>query len=106
MNMVPVDFDGHAADIFGGLYPLKTLLDALSKTVKARVILLDAGLVRRDDAGGLQTSFDQLVLPVTAANAVTARAARRGGDTIDVLQIASIVGDRSLGSPNPFLASA
>src|SRR5690606_26271584 len=56
--------------------------------------LLDAGLVRRDDAAGLQTSFDQLVLPVTAANAVTARAARLGADTVDVLQAASIVGDR------------
>ena len=55
--------------------------------------LLDAELVRRDDPAGLQTSFDDLVLPPTAANAVTARAARRGVDTIDVLEIASVVGD-------------
>ena len=60
--------------------------------------LLDAGLIRHGDEDGLQTSFDQLVLPATAANAVTARAARLGADTIDVLQIASVVGDEFDGS--------
>ena len=40
--MVPVDFDGNAADIFAGLYPLKELLDGLNKTSKVRVLLLDA----------------------------------------------------------------
>jgi tetratricopeptide (TPR) repeat protein len=40
--MVPADFDTNAADIFGGLYPVKTLLDGLSKAAKTRVLLLDA----------------------------------------------------------------
>ena len=60
--------------------------------------LLDAGLVRTGDGGGLQASFDQLVLPLAAARRVTAHAARRGADTIDVLQIASVVGDEFDGS--------
>ena len=40
--MVPVDFDTATADIFGGLYPVKTLLEGLNTAAKARVLLLDA----------------------------------------------------------------
>ncbi len=40
--MVPADFDGASADIFGGLVPVKTLLESLNKNAKARVLLLDA----------------------------------------------------------------
>jgi tetratricopeptide (TPR) repeat protein len=40
--MVPVDFDPRASDPLAGLYPVRTLLDGLDKTAKARVLLLDA----------------------------------------------------------------